>query len=157
VYPASAARHCAPAINLSWQGSAQLHAALESLLGLEKSSRLAEDITATKACCSAVLEACFHARDWKSLEEHVTLLAKRRGQLKQAIQAFVRQAMTYVDATPDTSTRVSLINTLLAVTEGKVRGGALCFPCAIQLSLDYMYPGCLISLPCSDRIQLSRI
>jgi hypothetical protein len=38
----------------------------------------------------------------------------------QAIQAFVRQAMTYIDHTPDKETKVSLIKTLETVTEGKV-------------------------------------
>ena len=37
----------------------------------------------------------------------------------------MRQAMSYIDAIPaeDKDTRVSLIKTLQAVTEGKVRGG----------------------------------
>ena len=39
----------------------------------------------------------------------------------QAVQAFVRQAMTYIDHTPDKETRVELIKTLQSVTEGKVR------------------------------------
>ncbi len=39
----------------------------------------------------------------------------------QAIQAMVRQAMGYLDAAPDVETRVSLIKSLQAVTEGKVR------------------------------------
>jgi hypothetical protein len=39
----------------------------------------------------------------------------------QVIQAFVRQAMSYMDATPDKETLVSLIKTLQTVTEGKVR------------------------------------
>lgn len=38
----------------------------------------------------------------------------------QVIQAFVRQAMSYLDATPDKETQVSLIKTLQTVTEGKV-------------------------------------
>lgn len=57
--------------------------AVEGLLNLEKSSRLAEDVTATKACCSAILDVCQEARDWRSLEENVMLLTKRRSQLKQ--------------------------------------------------------------------------
>lgn len=61
----------------------KLHEALEGLLNLEKMSRLAEDITATKACCSAVLLICFEAKDWKLLEEQIMLLSKRRSQLKQ--------------------------------------------------------------------------
>lgn len=97
-----------------------LHGAIEALLNLEKSSRVAEDVTATKACCSAVLDVCFQARDWKQLEEQIQQLAKRRGQLKQVIVAFVRQAMSYIDSTPDKDTKVSLIKTLQAVTEGKI-------------------------------------
>lgn len=61
----------------------KLHEALEGLLNLEKTSRLAEDITATKACCAAVLEVCFQAKEWKLLEEQIMLLAKRRSQFKQ--------------------------------------------------------------------------
>uniref|UniRef100_A0A7S0WTH9 PCI domain-containing protein n=1 Tax=Chlamydomonas leiostraca TaxID=1034604 RepID=A0A7S0WTH9_9CHLO len=98
----------------------KLHEALEGLLNLEKMSRLAEDITAAKASCSAVLEVCYQAKQWKLLEEQIMLLAKRRSQLKQAIQAFVRQAMTYIDQTPDKETKVSLIKTLETVTEGKI-------------------------------------
>ncbi len=61
----------------------QLSQAVEGLLNLEKSSRLAEDITATKACCAAILVVCYEARDWRALEENVMLLTKRRSQLKQ--------------------------------------------------------------------------
>ncbi len=57
--------------------------AVESLLGLEKQSRLAEDITSTKMCCKAILEVLFDAGDWQQLNEHILLLAKRRSQLKQ--------------------------------------------------------------------------
>lgn len=38
----------------------------------------------------------------------------------QVIQSFVRQAMGYLDATPDEATRVQLITTLQSVTEGKI-------------------------------------
>ena len=60
------------------------------------------------------------ANDWPGLNEHILLLAKRRSQLKQAVQAFVRQAMGYVDEAPDEAARVELIKTLQSVTEGKV-------------------------------------
>lgn len=100
--------------------SGNLHGALEGLLNLEKTGRLGEDITATKAACTAVLEICYNAKDWKLLEEHVVLLAKRRSQLKHAIQAVVRQAMSYLHATPDKETKISLIKTLESVTEGKI-------------------------------------
>jgi 26S proteasome regulatory subunit N5 len=68
---------------LALQG--QLVQCLEGLLNLEKTARVAEDVTASKAACNAVLEVCFKAKDWKLLEEHIVLLSKRRGQLKQVI------------------------------------------------------------------------
>ncbi|CAD7697337.1 unnamed protein product [Ostreobium quekettii] len=94
--------------------------ALEGLLNLEKQKRLAEDVASTTACCSAVLDVCFQGRDWKLLNEQIVLLSKRRGQLKQAVQNFVRQAIGYLDKTPDKATKVELIKTLQAVTEGKI-------------------------------------
>ncbi len=64
----------------------KLHEAVEGLLNLEKTCRLQEDITATKACCAAVLDVCFQARQWKLLEEQIILLSKRRSQFKQVRQ-----------------------------------------------------------------------
>ncbi|WIA10564.1 hypothetical protein OEZ85_010751 [Tetradesmus obliquus] len=108
----------AAAVQLAEQGD--LTRSLEGLLNLEKQARVAEDVTASKAACSAVLEVCHKAKDLKQLEEHIVLLAKRRGQLKQVIQAFVRQAMAYIDGLPDKESQVSLIKTLQTVTEGKI-------------------------------------
>ena len=50
--------------------------------------------------------------------------------LAQAVQAFVRQAMDYVEKTPDKATKIELIKTLQSVTEGKVSEliPALCTP-----------------------------
>lgn len=61
-----------------------------------------------------------NANDWKGLGEHVLLLSKRRGQLKQAVQAMVRQSMGYLDSITDTTTHIELIKTLLTLTEGKI-------------------------------------
>ena len=69
------------------------------------------------------LPACqvlFDAGDWKGVQEHILLLAKRRSQLKQAVQGMVRQAMAFVKAAPDAATRGELLKTLQSLTEGKV-------------------------------------
>ena len=58
---------------------------LETLLSLEKQHRLGEDITATKICCNAIIETLYLAKEWKLLNEHILLLAKRRSQLKQVL------------------------------------------------------------------------
>ncbi|KAJ1907533.1 proteasome regulatory particle subunit, partial [Coemansia sp. S17] len=47
-------------------------------------------------------------------------MAKKYGQLKQAIAKMVQSAMEYVDKTPDEQTRVELIEALRTVTEGKI-------------------------------------
>ena len=44
--------------------------------------------------------------------------------MMQAVQAFVRQAMGYIDQTPDKATKVELIKTLQSVAEGKVQNPA---------------------------------
>ena len=64
-----------------WQGVRG--EALETLLGVEKVQRLAEDVTGTRLACQAILEVLFEAKDWPSLNEHIILLSKRRSQLKQ--------------------------------------------------------------------------
>lgn len=94
--------------------------AVETLLNIEKQQRLAEDVTSTKMACSAILEVLFEAREYQQLNEHVILLSKRRSQLKQAVQAFVRQAMGYIDQLPDKEKKVELIKALQTVTEGKI-------------------------------------
>lgn len=108
------------AANKALAGQGKVQEALQGLLNLEKSARNAEDVTACKECCKAVLDVCYEAKDWKLLEEQVVLLAKRRGQLKQVTQNFVRQAMSYLDQAPDKETLVSMIKTLQSVTEGKI-------------------------------------
>lgn len=63
------------------------------------------------------------ASDWKGLQEYIALLSKRRGQLKQAVQAMVRQCMGYTAAAP-ADIKVEFIKTLQAITEGKVGASA---------------------------------
>lgn len=98
----------------------QQQQALDGFLLLEKKGRVAEDVVTAKKACGALLEALNAKGDWKGIGEYVTLLSKRRGQLKQAVQAMVRQCMGYLDATPDQATRIELIKNLQAITEGKI-------------------------------------
>lgn len=74
---------------------------LEGLLNLEKTARVAEDVTASKAACSAILEVCYKAKNWKLLEEHIVLLSKRRGQLKQV--RIAQQQVCSCQPQPETS------------------------------------------------------
>jgi hypothetical protein len=54
------------------------------------------------------------------LNEQVLLLSKKHGQLKQAITKMVQVVMGFLDDTPNMETKLSVIETLRTVTEGKV-------------------------------------
>ncbi|KAJ6774915.1 26S PROTEASOME NON-ATPASE REGULATORY SUBUNIT 12/COP9 SIGNALOSOME COMPLEX SUBUNIT 4, partial [Salix purpurea] len=82
--------------------------------------RLAGDVAGTKKAVTEILHLCFEAKDWKSLNDQIVLLSKKRGQLKQAVTAMVQQAMQYIDETPDLDTRIELIKTLNSVSAGKI-------------------------------------
>ncbi|PON52283.1 Winged helix-turn-helix DNA-binding domain containing protein [Trema orientale] len=102
------------------EGGGNLEAAIEQLLNVEKQMRLAGDVAGTKKAVTDILQLCFEARAWKTLNEQIVVLSKRRGQLKQAVTAMVQQAMQYIDETPDIETRIELIKTLNNVSAGKI-------------------------------------
>lgn len=54
------------------------------------------------------------------MNEQVQLLSKKHGQLKQAITKMVQVTMDFIDDTPNIETKLSLIETLRTVTEGKI-------------------------------------
>ncbi|RDX79587.1 26S proteasome non-ATPase regulatory subunit 12-like A, partial [Mucuna pruriens] len=97
-----------------------LDAAIEQLLNVEKQMRLAGEVAGTRKAVTDILQLCFDARAWKTLNDQIVVLSKRRGQLKQAVTAMVQQAMQYIDETPDVETRIELIKTLNSVSAGKI-------------------------------------
>lgn len=68
----------------------------------------------------AIVQICFEAKNWTALNEHITMLTKRRSQLKGAVVKMIQECVTYVDKTPNKEIKVKLIETLRTVTEGKV-------------------------------------
>ncbi|RZR80614.1 hypothetical protein BHM03_00006669 [Ensete ventricosum] len=69
------------------------NAAIESLLNVEKQMRLAGDVAGTKKAVLDIVELCYKARAWKTLNDQIVLLSKRRGQLKQ-VETFGAMAKT---------------------------------------------------------------
>ncbi|XP_054807374.1 26S proteasome non-ATPase regulatory subunit 12 homolog A-like [Prosopis cineraria] len=102
------------------ESTGNLDAKIEQLLNVEKQMRLAGDVSGTKKAVTDILQLCFEARAWKTLNDQIIVLSKRRGQLKQAVTAMVQQAMQYIDETPDLDTRIELIKTLNSVSAGKI-------------------------------------
>ncbi|MCJ1429426.1 hypothetical protein MMC29_007340 [Sticta canariensis] len=95
-------------------------AAIEKLSVLEKSTRQASDLASTSRLLVAIVTICKNSGDWGLLNEQVLLLSKKHGQLKQAATKMVQVVMTFIEAAPDAEKKLSVIETLRAVTEGKI-------------------------------------
>ncbi|KAG7302868.1 26S proteasome non-ATPase regulatory subunit 12 [Plutella xylostella] len=104
----------------SWAAQGRIQEAIDQLLALEKQTRTGADMASTSRILVAVVQICYEAKDWSSLNDHIALLAKRRSQLKQAVVKMVQECCTYVDKTPDKETKIKLIETLRSITEGKI-------------------------------------
>ncbi|CAK9193107.1 unnamed protein product [Sphagnum jensenii] len=97
----------------------RLDAAIEELLKLENQMRCAADVSRTRRIVVAIIQLCYEARAWKTLNDQIHLLSQRQQQLQQAVKAMIQQAAKYVDDTPDMDTRNKLIETLNNVSSAK--------------------------------------
>lgn len=68
----------------------------------------------------AIVQLCFQAKEYNLLNEQITVFAKRRGQLKQAVVKMVQEVCGYIDQLQTKDLKYQLIETLRGVTEGKV-------------------------------------
>lgn len=67
-----------------------------------------------------IVNICHDAGDLAQLNSQLVSLSKKHGQLKQVAQKMVERAIEFLDALKPAD-RLTLINTLRDVTEGKVR------------------------------------
>lgn len=81
----------------------------------------ASDLASTSRVLIAICSIAKNAGDWSLLNEQVLLLSKKHGQLKQATTKMVQTVMGFLDDTPNLEIKLSVIETLRTVTEGKVR------------------------------------
>ena len=80
----------------------------------------AGDLPSTSRLLVGIVTICKEAGDWPLLNEQVLLLSKKHGQLKQAVTKMVQTAMSFIDDAPDKESKLSVIETLRTVTEGKI-------------------------------------
>ncbi|KAK0633161.1 PCI domain-containing protein [Immersiella caudata] len=97
-----------------------LHSAIEKLSLLEKQTRQASDLASTSRILIAIVTICKNAGDWQLLNEQTLVLSKKHSQLKQAITRMVQTVMGFLDQTPKLETKLSVIETLRTVTDGKI-------------------------------------
>lgn len=94
--------------------------AIECLLNLEKQTRNGADMISTSRILVAIVSMCFEIGNLDLLNEHLLILTKRRGQLKQAVTKMVQEACTYIDKVDSKEEKMKLIDTLRTVTDGKI-------------------------------------
>ena len=80
----------------------------------------ASDLASTSRLLIAIITVSKGSGDWSLLNEQILLLSKKHGQLKQATTKMVQVAMSFIPEAPDQEKKLSLIETLRTVTEGKV-------------------------------------
>ncbi|KAF2816858.1 uncharacterized protein BDZ99DRAFT_404080 [Mytilinidion resinicola] len=97
-----------------------VQAAIEKLMLLEKQTRQASDLASTSRVIVAIVTIAKESGDWSLLNEQVLLLSKKHGQLKQAITKMVQVVMRFLDDVPSLETKLTVIETLRTVTEGKI-------------------------------------
>ncbi|KAK0423158.1 hypothetical protein QR680_008004 [Steinernema hermaphroditum] len=95
-------------------------AALESLAPLEKQSRLGSDMKSNARILEHMVKMCFEAKNWQVLNDTILVLSKKRSLIKFAIAKMVRACVEMVDKMPTEEERNKLIETLRAVTAGKI-------------------------------------
>mmetsp|Transcript_29938 Transcript_29938/g.41724 ORF Transcript_29938/g.41724 Transcript_29938/m.41724 type:complete len:447 (-) Transcript_29938:103-1443(-) len=100
--------------------ASKLDSALTNLLQLEKKTRLAADTESTQKLAKAIIDLCIKCKQWKTLNNHIAILCKRRAQLRKVISTVVQTAMGALDMTPNMQTKVDLIETLRTVSAGKL-------------------------------------
>ncbi|KAF8538421.1 PCI domain-containing protein [Trichophaea hybrida] len=94
--------------------------AIEKLMALEKQTRQASDLPSTTRILETIVTLCKESGDWSLMNENVQVLSKKHGQLKIAITKMVQLVMKFLPETPNIETKLSVIDTLRTVTEGKI-------------------------------------
>ncbi|KAF5384842.1 hypothetical protein D9615_001357 [Tricholomella constricta] len=103
--------------------SGKLQEALDKIFAFEKQTRNAADLNSTTRLVKAAIEHCYEARDFNLLNSTITLLSKKHGQLKSAVQAIVELSMGWLDKIKQAHGMekwLELVETLRGVTEGKI-------------------------------------
>lgn len=94
--------------------------ALDKLLLLEKQTRQASDGVSSKRIMVKLVETLVYAKEWELLDEQITLLAKKHGQLKDSIQILIQTVIDNLDKIHDLDTKMRTIETIRVVTENKI-------------------------------------
>ncbi|CAL9730891.1 26S proteasome regulatory subunit Rpn5p [Monosporozyma unispora] len=96
---------------------------LNQLLTWEKKTRQAADLGSSKQVLSKIVDMLVSKGQWDELDEQLTLLSKKHGQLKLSIQSMIQEIMKYIqnDETKiELDDKIKVIETIRTVTENKI-------------------------------------
>uniref|UniRef100_A0A915MW10 PCI domain-containing protein n=1 Tax=Meloidogyne javanica TaxID=6303 RepID=A0A915MW10_MELJA len=94
--------------------------AIELLQQLEKKSRLDCDTKSNERIVRHMVKLAFDAKQWDLLNETVKALSKKRALIKMNMTYMIRDCIEMIEKLPNESTKESFIETLRAVTAGKI-------------------------------------
>ncbi|EMG47877.1 RPN5 26S proteasome regulatory subunit RPN5 [Candida maltosa Xu316] len=99
--------------------------ALDKYLVLEKQTRQSSDLASSKRVLSKIVSTLVENNDWEYLNDLITILSKKHGQLKSSIQAFVKDVIDNLDKLDENNKqqlelKMKLIETIRTVTDKKI-------------------------------------
>lgn len=99
-----------------WRGG------LDQLLALEKKTRQASDLASSKQIISSIVDLLVSKGQWDELDDQLTLLSKKHGQLKLSIQYMVQRIMKHLEDDKNIAleTKIKAIESIRTVTENKI-------------------------------------
>lgn len=103
---------------LAMEGKVQ--EAVESLQQLEKKSRLDCDMKSNMRVTRHMVKLPFDAKKWDLLNDTIKSLCKKRALIKMSIKSMIQDCCEMIDQTPSEVVKNGLIDTLRAVTAGKI-------------------------------------
>jgi 26S proteasome regulatory subunit N5 len=99
--------------------------ALDKYLVLEKQTRQSSDLASSKRVLSKIVTTLVKNNDWEYLNDLITILSKKHGQLKSSIQAFIKDVIDNLDKLNEDNkqeleAKMKLIETIRTVTDKKI-------------------------------------
>lgn len=99
--------------------------AIERYLVLEKQIRQSSDLASSKVILSKIVDTLVKHDDWDYLDELVTPLSKKHGQLKTSIQLMIQEIIKHLksldnDKPIQLERKIKLIETIRTVTDKKI-------------------------------------
>ncbi|CAG87242.2 DEHA2D13728p [Debaryomyces hansenii CBS767] len=100
-------------------------AAVDKYLVLEKQTRQSSDLSSSKRVLTKIVETLTDNNDWEYLNDLITLLSKKHGQLKSSIQTLIQSVIDRLDSLDENNKKqlemkMKIIETIRTVTDKKI-------------------------------------